>query len=212
MFKQTRDEVMTGDVRSSLPRARELLEGRQRDLGWAMALRGLLAVIFGIIAVRYPATAAGVFIVIFAVYAFADGVLDLVEAFTFGRMGLRWGWYAFEGLISIAAGVVALSYPHITFTVLVLLIGIRAIAAGIMELAAAFSWRELESRWPLALTGVLSIVLGVLLCVAPTRAGLTLLWMIGAYAIVVGVMLFLHGLRLTGRGRHHHGAMTTAPA
>jgi uncharacterized membrane protein HdeD (DUF308 family) len=191
----------------------ELIEARTRDMGWAMALRGLLAVIFGIIAVRYPTAAAGAFIVIFAVWAFADGVLDLVEAFTFARMGLRWGWYLFEGIVSIAAGVVALSYPHVTFTILAILIGIRAIAGGILELAAAFSWRELESRWPLALTGVLSIVLGVLLCVAPTQAGLTLLWMIGVYAIVFGVMLFVHGVRLAGRGGHR-GAMMghAAPA
>jgi uncharacterized membrane protein HdeD (DUF308 family) len=108
----------------------------------------------------------------------------------------------FEGLVSIALGVIALAYPALTLLALVLLIGIRAIVMGIVELVAAFSWEGSESRWLLGITGVLSIMLGILLLGSPAAGGLALLWMIGVYAIVFGIMLFALGLRMLSVGRH----------
>jgi uncharacterized membrane protein HdeD (DUF308 family) len=172
-----------------------------RRAGWAIALRGIVAVIFGILALRYPSAAAGAFVVIFAVFAFADAIFDIVAATSMGRMGMRWGWYAFAALISIAAGVIALAYPQITFMTLVLLVGIRAVVLGMLEIGVAFSWKELDSRWLVGLTGVLSILLGVLLFASPSRGGLALLWTIGVYAIVVGVVLIGVGIKV-GATRH----------
>jgi uncharacterized membrane protein HdeD (DUF308 family) len=185
------------------------LESRRRRAGWAMAVRGIIAVIFGLIAVRYPGSAAGAFVIIFAVFAFADAILEFVTASAMGRLGLRWGWYVVGALASIAAGILAIAYPRATFLVLVLLVGARAIAIGIVEMAAAFSWRELDGRWLLGLTGALSIILGILLFVSPAQGGLALLWTIGVYAIVFGVMLFVLGVRVVGSG--HHGS-TSHPA
>jgi uncharacterized membrane protein HdeD (DUF308 family) len=172
--------------------------------GWAMALRGVVAVIFGLIALRYPSAAAGAFVIAFAVFAFADAILELMVASELRHIGQPWGWYVFGALVSIAAGVLALVYPGTTFFVLVLLVAARALIIGIMELGAAISWRQLESRWLLGLTGVLSIVLGVLLFASPARGGLALLWTIGVYAIVLGAMLIGFGISLSVR-QHHHG-------
>ncbi len=177
-------------------------ESRRRHAGWAIALRGIVAVIFGLIALRSPGVAAGAFVIIFAMFAFADAILEFVAASEFGRMGLRWGWSVFAAIVSIAAGVLALAYPHVTFVVLILLVGARAIVMGILEMGAAFTWRELDSRWLLGVSGALSIVLGILLLVSPTRAGLALLWMIGVYAIVFGVMLLVLGVRVAASGGH----------
>src|SRR5678815_1233865 len=91
------------------PGALAALESNRRHTGWAMSLRGLVAVIFGIIALRNPNAAAGVFVVAFAVFAFADGILDFFIASGLGHAGKRWGWYVFGGIVSIAAGVVALA-------------------------------------------------------------------------------------------------------
>ena len=183
----------------SAPRRVDTLESRQRSVGWAMALRGVVAVIFGLIAIRYPSAAAGAFVIIFAVFAFAEAILEFFAASAFGRAGMRWGWYVFSALVSIAAGVIALTYPRVTFVVLVLLVGARAILTGIVELGAAISWRQLDARWLLGLAGALSIVLGILLFAAPVQGGLALLWTIGVYAIVLGVMLFVLGLRMARR-------------
>ena len=190
------------EVAERMPGALGALESNRRRTGWAMALRGVVAVIFGIVALRNPRAAAGVFVVAFAVFAFADGILDFVVAGAMGRAGQRWGWYVFGGLVSIAAGIIALAYPDATLLALVLVVGIRAVVMGVVELGAAFSWPEHDSRWLLGLTGVLSIVLGVLLFASPAAGGLALLWTIGVYAIVFGAMLFGLGIRVAESGRH----------
>jgi uncharacterized membrane protein HdeD (DUF308 family) len=174
-----------------------------RHAGWAMALRGILAIAFGIIALRSPGMAAAAFVVVFAIYAFADGALEFWLAARFGRAGMRWGWYAFAGVASIALGVIALVYPQVTLLALVLLVAIRAVVLGIVELIAAFSWEGLDSRWLLGVTGVLSIILGILILGSPAVGGLALIWTIGVYAIVLGIGLLAHGARAI-RLEHHH--------
>jgi len=187
-----------------IARAQDLqtsLESTARKAGWAVALRGILAVIFGIIAVRSPNIVASAFVIVFAIYAFADAFLDFVIAGQLGRAGEPWGWHVFEGLASIALGVIALVYPGVTLVTVILLIGLRAIVMGILEVVAAFSWEGTESRWLLGITGVLSIMLGVLLLGSPVAGGVVILWTIGVYAIVFGVMLFALGLRMLSAER-----------
>jgi uncharacterized membrane protein HdeD (DUF308 family) len=192
---------------------RSALESTSRKAGWAVALRGVIAVIFGIIAIRSPNVMASAFVIVFAVYAFADGVLDFAIAGQLGRAGHSWGWHVFEGLASIALGVIALAYPGVTLITLILLIGLRAIVMGVFELVGAFSSDGAESRWLLGLTGVLSIMLGILLLGSPVGGGMILLWTVGVYAIVFGVMLFALGLRMVSTERHeaqlHRPAATT---
>jgi uncharacterized membrane protein HdeD (DUF308 family) len=192
---------------------RSSLESNTRQAGWAIALRGVVAMILGVIAIRNPHIAAGAFVIFFSIYVFADGILDFVLASRLGRAGQRWGWYLFEGIVNIALGIVALAYPALTLFALVFLVGLRAIIVGTFELISAFSWDGLESRWLLGLTGVLSILLGVLLMTSPTTGGLALLWTLGVYAVVFGVMLFAIGLRLLSAERserhlHEHAAAT----
>jgi uncharacterized membrane protein HdeD (DUF308 family) len=172
------------------------LQSISRQMGWAMTLRGLIAVIFGVIALRSPGTAAGALVIVFAIYAFADGLLEWFLASQLGRAGQRWGWYFFAGLASIALGVIALTYPGPTLLALVLLVGIYAIVQGVFSLVAAFSWEGIDSPWLLGLTGVLAIILGILLLASPGLGGLALLWTIGVYAILFGVGLFVLGMRM----------------
>jgi uncharacterized membrane protein HdeD (DUF308 family) len=166
-----------------------------------MILRGVAAVIFGLIALAYPGAAAGAFVIIFAVFAFADAILDFFIAATMGRAGLKWGWYVFAALISIAAGVVAIAYPSITFLALLFLVAARAIVTGFLEIGAAFSWRAHDDRWLLGVTGVLSVILGILLFSNPATGSLALIWSIGVYAIVLGAALAVLGIRMV-RDRH----------
>jgi uncharacterized membrane protein HdeD (DUF308 family) len=185
-----------------LPPSVSALGGSVRRIGWTMALRGLLAIAFGIIALRNPNAAAGAFVVVFAIYAFADGLLDFMLAGTLGRAGRSWGWYVVEGIATIALGVVALAYPQVTLLALIFVVAIRAIVIGMLELGAAFSWEGFDSRWLLGLTGVLSIILGVLLFASPGAGGLALLWTIGVYAIILGVVLIAQGARFVRADGH----------
>jgi uncharacterized membrane protein HdeD (DUF308 family) len=205
---------MMANPQTMRPFFRSPIESTARHVGWAMLLRGIVAVVFGVIAIRSPNIAASAFVVIFAVYAFADGVLDFVLAGELGRAGQRWGWYVFAGLASIALGVTALAYPGVTLIAVVLLVALRALALGILELVAAFSWEGLERRWLLGLTGLLSIVLGILLIASPAVGAIALLWTVGVYAVVFGAMLFGTGVRLLISDRqetrlHGHGPAAT---
>jgi uncharacterized membrane protein HdeD (DUF308 family) len=197
------------------PSIRSSLESTPHHTGWSMMLRGIVAVIFGAISIRSPNIAAGAFVIVFAVYAFADGALDFVLAAQLGRAGQRWGWYAFSGIASIAVGVIALAYPAVTLLVAVILVAVRAIVMGVAELVAAFSWTGLGHRWLLGLTGVLAIVLGGLLLASPAVGAVALMWTIGVYAVVFGVMLFGLGIRLLSTQRdetrlHGRGPAATA--
>src|SRR5262249_14925011 len=89
-----------------------------------------------------------------------------------------------------------------TLFVLVLVVGARPIVGCLLEMGVAFTWRELESRWLLGRTGALSIVLGILLFAGPAQGGLALLWTIGVYAIVFGLMLLVFGVRVATSGGH----------
>lgn len=164
-------------------------------------MRGVLAVVFGVIVMRSPNLAARGFVIVFAVYAFIDGATDFFVAVRRGRAGLRWGWYVFEAIVSIVLGVLALALPHITILVAVLLIAIRALAVGILELAAAFSGRGIvEPRWLIGIGGAVSVLFGILLLARPAAGALVLLWMVGAYALVFGVVLVAVGLSILWAG------------
>ena len=166
-----------------------------------MALRGLIAVVLGAIAIRKPDVALGAFVLIVAIYAFADGIIDFVLAARFGRAGLRWGWFLLEGIASVALGCLALAFPGLTIVTLVVLIALRAIALGIFQVVTAFS-SSWDWRWLLGLTGVLSAVLGIMLLANPSTGSVALVWAIGLYAIVSGVALFALGLRMLSASRH----------
>ena len=196
---------------SSLPAP---VEAHDHPSGWAMILRGVIAVVFGVIVVRSPNLAASAFVIVFAVYAFVDAAMDFFVAARRGRAGLRWGWYLFEGLVSIAIGVLALALPGMTIVLAVLLIGIRALVLGTLELAAAFSGKGvLEPRWIIGVTGAVSILFGILLLARPAAGALALVWMVGAYALAFGVVLFALGLRMLWTGHeetHIHRPAATA--
>jgi uncharacterized membrane protein HdeD (DUF308 family) len=165
-----------------------------------MALRGLLAAVFGVITLRSPGVTATALLMFFALYAFADAVLDFFLAVRLARRREPWGWYLFEGLVSAAAGVAAIVYPAVTLIVAVAVIAIRALVLGVLELFAAFSWTH-ESRWLFGSAGAASVVFGALLLGNPAAGAVALLWMVALYAIIFGLLLFAVGLRIVWSDR-----------
>ena len=153
--------------------------------------------LFGILTFTQPGTSLLAIAVIFGVYAIIDGVLDLAFAWRRAHEGRRWAWLVFEGIVGLGAGILALAYPDLTAMVLLTVIAVWAIITGVAEIFAAIRLRRhIQGEWMLATGGVLSIIFGVLLLLFPTAGVLTLLAMIGAYALVFGVLLIALGLRL----------------
>lgn len=175
---------------------------------WAFAIRGLLGVLFGVIALTVPGAAMLSLLLIFAAYAIADGVFAIVSAVRAASHHERWLLFVFEGIVGIAAGGIALFWPTITLIVFVLLVAVWAIVSGSIMLTAAFHTDAAHGRWWLALGGVASLIYGALLIVMPLIGALVLTWWIGAYAIIFGGAMLIAAFRL--RARLHAG--TLAPA
>jgi uncharacterized membrane protein HdeD (DUF308 family) len=166
---------------------------------WAIALRGVAAIIFGVLAFVLPGITLAALIVLFGAYAIVDGIFNLVAAArgeADQRGEPRW-WLVLEGIVSIAAGLVAFVWPGLTALTLVYLIGAWAIVTGVLEIVAAVRLRQrIANEWWLVLSGALSIVFGVLVMLAPGAGALAMVFWIGAYAIIFGALLVGLAFRL----------------
>ena len=154
-------------------------------------------------ALIWPGVTLFVLIALFGAYALVDGVFALGSA-AFGdraTMGRR-GWLIFEGIAGVLAGIITFAWPGVTTLVLLWLIAGWALATGVLEIVAAVRLRrEIQGEWLLALSGALSIVFAILLAVWPAAGALTLVFLIGCYAILFGVVFLGLGLRLRSLNR-----------
>ncbi len=166
---------------------------------WALALRGLLAIVFGLLAFALPGVTLAALVILFGAYALVDGIFALVAAVRAAEAHERWWLFVLEGIAGIAAGVITFMWPGITALALLYLIAWWALITGIFEIAAAIRLRkEISGEWVLALGGVASVIFGVLLLMRPGVGALAVIWLIGTYALVFGLLLLILGFRLRG--------------
>lgn len=164
---------------------------------WALALRGLFAVIFGVLAFAWPGITLGALVLLYGAYALVDGVFAIVAAAAGRSQGTPWWALVLEGVAGIAVGIMTFAWPGITALVLLYLIAAWAILTGVLEIAAAVRLRrEIRGEWLLALSGVMSITFGVALVAFPGAGALAVIWLIGAYAIAFGVLMIVLAFRL----------------
>ena len=171
---------------------------------WALAIRGIAAVVFGLLALFWPPTAFVALVLVFGAYAIVDGIFNLVAAVRAPHTGRRWGPLVFEGIVSLIVGMITLLWPRISAFALVMFIAAWSIVTGIAEVVAAIRLRkQIRGEWLLALSGILSLALGVLLFLAPAAGALVLTIWIGAYAVVFGAVMVGLSLRLRSWASHH---------
>lgn len=163
---------------------------------WAIALRGVLAMIFGVIAFAIPAATMLSLVLVFSAYMLVDGIFAIISAVRAARAHERWGLLLLEGAVNIIVGVLAFVWPGLTVLAFVLLVAAWALVSGALMFSAAFRLHIDHGRWWLALGGIVSIAYGVLLVIAPLIGALVLTWWIGAYALVFGVALLMLAFRL----------------
>jgi uncharacterized membrane protein HdeD (DUF308 family) len=166
---------------------------------WVIVLRGVCAILFGLAAFMWPGITLAALILLYGAYALVDGVLEVVWAFMKRRTGpFPWG-LLLSGLASIVVGVMTFMWPALTALVLLYFIAAWAIIHGVFEIIAAFHLRkELENEWLLALSGILAVLFGILLIAAPGAGALALLWWIGAFAVLIGIVMVILGFKLKG--------------
>ena len=170
---------------------------------WAFVLQGVLAIAVGVAAFVVPGPTLAAFIAVFAVYAFVTGAFEIVAGLSMAG-GPKWSLVV-AGVIGIAVGVIAVVSPGSTAVAVTLLVAIYSIASGVARLSAAYLIGRMSQVWLLALSGIVSIAFGVLLIAQPNTGVLAVLWLIGYYAILAGVLAIAFGIRLRGLGKDVEG-------
>ena len=173
---------------------------------WALALRGLISVLFGLAAFIWPGVTLEVLILFIGAFMLVDGVITLVAALQGRGQHRHWWMLLLDGLVGVLAGLATLVLPNVVALFLIYLVAAWAIVSGLLEIAAAVRLRqEIEGEWRLILGGIVSIIFGVLVALWPLAGAIAFVWMIGAYAIIFGALLLALAFRLRSAG-------TEAPA
>ncbi len=164
---------------------------------WLVLLRGIAGILFGVLAFAWPGLTLLTLVLFYGAYALIDGVIALGSAFTGSAKPIPTWWLILVGLSGIAAGVVTFAWPHITALLLILFIGAWAVVHGVFEIIGAIQLRhEIDNEWMLILAGVLSVIFGIAVMIAPGAGALGLIWAIAAYSIIFGVLLVGLAFRL----------------
>jgi uncharacterized membrane protein HdeD (DUF308 family) len=165
---------------------------------WAVAVRGVFAILFGLIALLLPAATVGTLVLFFSAYMLVDGIFGIVAAVRAAQRNERWGLLVLEGLADIAVGVIALVWPGLTAVVFVLMLAAWSIVTGILVIVAALRLNPAYGRGWLIFSGVVSLLFGIVLAINPLVGLVVLTWWLGAYAIVFGIALLVLGFKLRG--------------
>lgn len=171
---------------------------------WVVLLRGIAAILFGVVAYARPGVTIAVLVLLWGAYALVDGIFEVIAG-----VRAKYGSLILLGILGIAAGVITFFWPGVTAITLLYIIAFWAILAGIMQIAAAIRLRkEVQGEWLWILSGVCMIVLGGMLFAHPGAGALSVMWLIGSFAIAWGVLLVILAFRLKG----HHGRLPARTA
>ena len=171
---------------------------------WVVLLRGVAAILFGLMAYAWPGVTIAVLVLFWGAYALVDGIFEVVAG-----VRAKWGSLILLGILGIAAGVITFFWPGITAIALLYIIAFWAIVAGVMQIAAAIRLRkEIQGEWLWILSGLCTVILGCLLIARPGAGAISLIWLIASFAIAWGILLVILALKLKG----HHGRLQAKAA
>jgi uncharacterized membrane protein HdeD (DUF308 family) len=180
---------------------------------WVPALRGALAVAFGVAAFAWPGITFEVLVLLFGAYAFVDGLLLLTFAGLAAGAHQRWWPLVLGGILGLATGALTFAQPQTTALALVYVVGTWAIVIGVLTIVAAIRLRQvISNEWLLGFSGALQIIFGALVVAQPGAGALTLVFLIGFYAILLGLAQISLGVRLRTLGRSPAPQTQSAPA
>ncbi|MEV0615276.1 HdeD family acid-resistance protein [Nonomuraea sp. NPDC050404] len=170
---------------------------------WLLLVRGLLAIVFGVLALIWPGITLLALVFFFGAYAFVSGLFALFAGFRHGARSRT--WLIVSGIIGILAGIVTVVWPGITSLALLYLVAFWAIFTGVAEIVAGIQLRkDIENEWMFIVGGILSVIFGVLLLLWPGAGMLSLVWLIGGFAVLYGIAMVALSLRVknftTGAG------------
>jgi uncharacterized membrane protein HdeD (DUF308 family) len=170
----------------------------------ALALRAIVAILFGIVALAMPGPTVIAVVTVFAIYAIIDGVLSIVAAVRGFRRHERMWAMLLQGILGIVAGVLAFLWPGLGALALTYIVAAWALTTGILEIVVAVKLRQvIAGEWMLILGGVLSVLLGLMLAIVPGVGVVVLVWWLGAYALAYGIIGLVLAIRVRRWLRAH---------
>lgn len=169
---------------------------------WVLALRGALAILFGVLAFMWPQLTLLVLVGLFAAFALLSGITAIVGALSNRKSNDDWWVVLLLGIVSVGAGIIAAFTPGMAALVLVLLIGANALVTGVLDIISAIRLRKaIEGEWMLALSGLVSIVFGAIVFFMPAAGALAMIWVISLYAVVFGAFMLVAAFRARAAAR-----------
>lgn len=209
--KETNSQPLLETTDANAPVVAQILNGKEspdftaqlrKNWPW-VALRGVLGIVFGLLAIAAPFATIWALALLWGVFALADGVSAFMTGWRMHKMGNRWWPYLIFGCIGLAAGALTLLWPAITAVILVYVIAFWAIFGGVTQIAAAIRLRkEIEGEWILAFAGVVGLLFGLLIFLRPLPEGaLAIAWVVGMYALITGGLYIMLALRLRKQDR-----------
>ena len=164
---------------------------------WVPVIRGIFAIVFGIIAFVYPGLTIATLVLFFGAWVLIDGIFRIVGAIGHRASDPDWGWQLVIGILGIVVGLLTFHAPQITALALVIYIAAWALMIGASEIAIAVKMRrEIKGEWFLIIMGLASIVFAVLLLWNPIAGAAAVIWLIAWYAVVIGILAIFFGFRL----------------
>jgi len=178
---------------------------------WLVVLRGVLAILFGVVAFVWPGPTLEALVLLFGAYALVDGVFAIASGISGGALSSSSRWFLIlEGIAGVIVSLITFFYPNITATALLYFIGAWAIVTGVLEVIGAIELRRvIPNEWLLIFSGVLSMIFGVLVFVYPQASALSILWLIAIYAVIFGIGFVVLGFRMRSFGKT---LSTTSPS
>lgn len=169
---------------------------------WVLLIRGLLAILFGLMTWFMPGISLVTLVLLFGAYVLADGILGIWTAITGRKEHDHWWALLIWGVIGAGVGILTFTVPGVTALALLFYIAIWAISTGVLQIVTAVRLRnEITGEWLLILGGIISVIFGVILMTQPAAGALALLWIIGAYAILFGVLLVVLAFKARSFGK-----------
>jgi len=169
---------------------------------WLLALRGIAGILFGIAAFVWPESTLTALVLVFGAYVFGDGIFALIAGIGMRRQLSLWWLVLLEGVAGIILGVLTFRSPDTTALILLTIIAAWSIVTGVFEIATALRIRTMiANEWLMILSGIVSIIFGVLLLAQPGAGAIAIVWLLGAYALLFGMLTLMFALRLRGMRR-----------
>jgi uncharacterized membrane protein HdeD (DUF308 family) len=166
---------------------------------WVMLLRGIAAIVFGVIAVVWPGLTVFVLVILFGAYTLVDGIIEIWSGIQSRNEHDRWWVEILIGLAGVVAGILVMTWPGVTALALMYVIAAWMVVTGVLQIVYAIRLRkEISNEWLLGLSGLLSLLLGGYFFAFPGKGAISLVWVIGIYAIMFGILLIVFSFRVKG--------------